>query len=168
MGLLFLVPLFRNGANFSLRFLRTANIRRAPKMQLALRLEFLEIRTGRYIPESWRTATVHSNADNPKNPNLLLFWISDTTPVQNMLVWILGAEAKAACPREGDGGSEAVADAAAATTAGKAGSAGAFVAEASLRRVPRAQRRRRPRRVSYRRTEISRFELSDLNENEVK
>jgi hypothetical protein len=25
---------------------------RAPKMQLALRLEFLEIRTGRYIPES--------------------------------------------------------------------------------------------------------------------
>ena len=48
---------------------------RAPKMQLALRLEFLEIRTGRYIPESWRTATVHSNADNPNNPNLLLFWI---------------------------------------------------------------------------------------------
>ena len=35
-------------------------------------------------------------------------------------------------------------------------------------RVPRAQRWRRPRRVSYRRTEISRFELSDLNENEVK
>ena len=25
---------------------------RAPKMELALRLEFLEIRTGRYIPES--------------------------------------------------------------------------------------------------------------------
>ena len=48
---------------------------RAPKKQLALRLEFLEIRTGRYIPESWRTATVHSNADNPNNPNLLLFWI---------------------------------------------------------------------------------------------
>jgi len=54
---------------------------RAPKMQLALWLEFLEISTSRYIPESWRTATVHSNADNPKNPNLLLFWISDdTTP----------------------------------------------------------------------------------------
>ena len=64
--------------------------------------------------------------------------------------------------------SEAAADAAAATTAGKAGEAGAFVAEASPRRVPRAQRRRRPRRVSYRRTEISGFELSDLNENEVK
>jgi len=64
--------------------------------------------------------------------------------------------------------SEAAADAAAVTTAGKAGEAGAFVAEASPRRVPRAQRRRRPRRVSYRRTEISGFELSDLNENEVK
>ena len=37
--------------------------------------------------------------------------------------------------------SEAAADAAAATTAGKAGEAGAFVAEASPRRVPRAQRR---------------------------
>ena len=49
-----------------------------------------------------------------------------------------------------------------------AGAAGAFVAEASRRRVPRAQRLRRPRRVSYRRTEISGFELSDLNENEVK
>ena len=36
------------------------------------------------------------------------------------------------------------------------------------RRVPLAHRRRRPRRVSYRRTEISGFELSDLNENEVK
>ena len=64
--------------------------------------------------------------------------------------------------------SEAAADAAAATTAGKAGETGALVAEASPRRVPRAQRRRRPRRVSYRRTEISGFELSDLNENEVK
>jgi hypothetical protein len=37
----------------------------------------------------------------------------------------------------------------AVTTAGKAGEAGAFVAEASPRRFPRSQRRRRPRRCLY-------------------
>jgi hypothetical protein len=53
---------------------------RAPKMQLAVRQEILEIGTGQYsfYPTFFqnltpRTATVHSNADNPKSPNLLLF-----------------------------------------------------------------------------------------------
>ena len=85
---LFLVPLCRNDARQFLRFfehfLRTFGKHffelRAPKMQLAVRSEFLEIGTGRYsfYPTFFqnltpRTATVHSNADNPKSPNLLLF-----------------------------------------------------------------------------------------------
>jgi hypothetical protein len=104
----------------------------APKMQLALRLEFLEFGTDRYIFEC---SYFFQNLTRTKYAGLNL-----------------GCGGRSGLPswRRRRLVSEAAAGAAAATTAGKAGAAGAFVAEASRRRAPRAQRRRRPRRVSYR------------------
>ena len=60
MGLETDIPVFSTTIPKRCEVFSSLNIRRtfgehffeAPKMQLALRLEFLEIRTGRYIPES--------------------------------------------------------------------------------------------------------------------
>jgi len=116
---LFLVPLCRNCAKFFrrdfLHFLRTFGEHffevRAPKMELTLRLEFLEIGTGRYSS----APTFFQNLTRTKYAGLNF-----------------GCGGRSGLPwwRRLRLVSEAAAGAAAATTAGKAWVAGAWVAEA--------------------------------------